>query len=197
MKSISLAALVASALAVPAFAGNIEPAPVETPIIAPAPPPAPIGVDWTGFYVGGQAGYGFGDVEGTDFDGFLGGLQAGYNYDFGSYVLGAEVDYNFGELDLDGDAGSIDQIGRFKVKAGYDAGRALIYGTAGAAFADADIGGDDLSDIGWTVGAGIDYLVTDNIIAGVEYLYHNFDDFDDSGSDVDANTIAAKVSYRF
>lgn len=199
MRKYLFASAAVFAVATPALAGNLAPAPVDQPVVAPvvAAPVAPIGVDWTGPYVGAQLGYGFGDAEGTDFDGIIGGGQVGYNYDFGKWVLGAEADYNFADLQLDGNAGSIDQLGRLKVKAGYEVGRALLYGTAGGAYAQAEIDGDDLDDFGWIAGAGVDYMVTDNVIAGVEYLYHGFDNFDDSGVDVDANTIAAKVSYKF
>lgn len=199
MKKYLVATAAIFAVATPALAGNLAPAPVDEPVVAPVPaaPVAPIGVDWTGLYAGAQLGYGFGDAEGTDFDGIVGGGQVGYNYDFGKWVLGAEADYNFADLSLDGVDGSIDQIGRLKAKAGYEVGKALLYGTAGGAYAEAEIDGEDFDDFGWVAGAGVDYMVTDNVIAGVEYLYHGFNNFDDSNADVDANTIAAKVSYKF
>ncbi len=198
MKRHLIALSAVFAATTPALAGNLAPAPVDAPVVAPAPVPvAPIGVDWTGPYVGAQLGYGFGDADGTDFDGVLGGVHAGYNYDLGNWVVGAELDYNFANLELDGSDDTIDQIGRLKAKAGYEIGQALLYGTAGGAYAEADVGGSTLSDFGWVAGAGVDYMVSDNIIAGVEYLYHGFDDFDDSGVDVDASTVAAKVSFKF
>jgi outer membrane immunogenic protein len=55
LTSVSVAALMtASILATPVFAADLPPAPEPIPISAP---------DWTGFYVGGHAGYGWGDVN--------------------------------------------------------------------------------------------------------------------------------------
>lgn len=204
MKYRILTTVAASCIAGSAFAGAYEPAPADTVVVAPAPAPvARVTPDWTGFYLGAQAGYGFGDAEAggveEDFDGFLGGVHAGYNHDFGQFVLGGEIDYNFAELEFD-DAPDvkIDQVARIKLKAGYDTGRALVYGAAGAAYANLDNGlGDDFNDWGWAVGAGVDVMVRRNISAGIEYMYHQFDDFDDQGVDVNANTLTARVSYHF
>lgn len=91
-----------------------------------APPP---GVTWTGFYVGLNAGYAWGDASlrskfgcpddfcaftspanldfvsalgtgGGSVDGFTGGIQAGYNWQRGNIVFGLEADFN--SLDLGG-----------------------------------------------------------------------------------------------
>ena len=68
---------------------------------------------WTGFYVGGNAGYGSGRLDSaydlsigglvstrivsdtTTPSGFIGGGQLGYNYQMGSVVLGAEADWQY------------------------------------------------------------------------------------------------------
>ncbi len=190
-----------TALAAPAFAGSpvFEPAPAPT--VAPVPvAAAPVGTDWTGFYGGAQLGYGFGSLDGVadeDLDGFIGGVMGGYNYDFGQFVLGAEVDYSLADLSFDVTDGEIDQVGRLKLRAGFDAGRALIYGTGGLAYANASIPGDDLNDTGYFIGAGVDYLITDRIFGGVEYLYHQFDDLDNSGIDAQVNTVSARLGFRF
>ena len=83
-----------------------------------APPPAPV-FSWTGFYVGGNAGYGWGQRVNTTYvapgglngfgdpdpisangsgsldpTGFVGGVQIGYNWQFApTWVLGIEVDF--------------------------------------------------------------------------------------------------------
>jgi outer membrane immunogenic protein len=79
-----------------------------------APLAAPSGYDWTGLYVGANAGYGIGRNPSTvGFPGFfgnpvpppesftqapagwLGGFQAGYNWQAGHLVLGAEGDWQW------------------------------------------------------------------------------------------------------
>ena len=77
----------------------------------------PLPYDWSGFYLGVNAGYGEADVHGVykeldadpgdtfavdgqgpfdlNLDGFVGGLQAGANWQNGKFVLGVEGDVNF------------------------------------------------------------------------------------------------------
>jgi len=122
--------------------------------------------NWTGFYAGGYAGYGWGKSTATDIgdrfgvpeyilgaqfsdhpDGFIGGGQAGYNYQSGNWVAGLEAD--FGYLGLKGSGVYPD--GTFfdtfvKTRASYDAtfrarfgvtnGPVLFYVTGGAILAD-------------------------------------------------------------
>ena len=83
------------------------------------------------------------------------------------------------------------------MRAGYDAGQTLIYAVGGWAYADAEIFGQDYSDNGWLVGAGVDYKFNTNMTIGGEVLYHSWDDFDDTGIDLDATTVAARVGYSF
>jgi outer membrane immunogenic protein len=88
--------------------------------ISKAPPAPPF--SWTGFYLGGNVGAGFGTTEtsvnvgpaitaltGTavaatvplsseTFNGFLGGVQAGYNWQAGVFVLGVEGDLDAASL---------------------------------------------------------------------------------------------------
>jgi outer membrane immunogenic protein len=101
------------ALALTAFGG---PEPMssgkEMKQVAPAPPECDF--TWTGFYFGGNAGYGWGNAD-TDFDplpdpatffdlnptslspdpsGFIGGGQLGFNWQWGKWlVLGIETDF--------------------------------------------------------------------------------------------------------
>lgn len=197
-----IAGAVAVGFAAPAFAGSYEPAPAEPVVVAPEPVQMAPASDWTGFYLGGQAGYlnGNADANGdsTDFDGFVGGIYGGYNHDFGKFVIGGEADYNWanGEFDANNDV-KVNQLARLKLRAGYDAGKLLPYIAGGAAYANVDADGTDYNDWGWALGAGVDYKVTDNWTAGVEYMYQKFDDFDDQGFDLTGNTIMARVGYSF
>lgn len=72
----------------------------KAPRLKPAPV-APVADDWSGLYLGGHAGYGWGSTgmlfpdtgvslsPGTS--GFVGGGQIGYQRQFGAWVLGVEV----------------------------------------------------------------------------------------------------------
>lgn len=91
------------------FGGSSAPA-------APLYAKASVGTGWTGFYVGGNAGYGIGHETGNEvfpfsFPGFSGaftaqsfslapagpaaGLQAGYNWQSGNWVTGLEGDWDW------------------------------------------------------------------------------------------------------
>jgi outer membrane immunogenic protein len=82
-----------------------------------APPPVVAAWNWSGFYIGGHGGYGWGrnsqtdvndpfftgkfpgfNVPGFDPKGFLGGVQAGANWQTGSIVAGLEGDISFADI---------------------------------------------------------------------------------------------------
>jgi outer membrane immunogenic protein len=120
MKSLTrfvIASCACSALALTAVAGP-EALPRDSSkdkevMAAPAPP----GCEWSGFYVGINAGGQFGHSENTDLgngtfgynaldqpwgyseSGFVGGAQIGYNFQFHWLVLGAEGDLGYMNLD--------------------------------------------------------------------------------------------------
>lgn len=181
-------------MAAPALAGSAD-APVPEPVISQAAPIVSVGTDWTGAYAGVSLGYGYGGDAADDADGEVYSVFGGYNYDFGDYVIGGELEY--GAAELSNGTVDVDEITRLKLKAGYDAGRALVYGVLGATYAETDISGSGFSDTGLTYGLGVDYAVTDSISAGVELLQTEFDEFSDSGADLSATTVGARVSFRF
>jgi opacity protein-like surface antigen len=190
--------LLTAVVAGPALAGGpiaVEPEPM---IAAPVAPVVP-STDWSGFYAGGQLGYG--DVDsnggGLDGNGFLGGIHGGYRWDFGQFVLGTELDYDTVDIGLGGDTGSLDDVTRVKLVGGADLGSSLLYATTGYAYATATAGPNSLSDDGWFYGAGLTYAINDQWTLGGELLQHNFDNFDGSGVDIDALTATARVGFRF
>jgi outer membrane immunogenic protein len=184
----------ATAMAGAAQAGSLQDPIVETPVAAPAPAPVYSG-DWTGFYTGLQLGYADVDGQGAN-DGSDNsyGFHAGYDYDFGSFVLGGELDYDKTDIDIGSGAGSVDSVARLKVKGGYDLGKTLIYGTAGVARADTSFG----NETGPFAGIGVAYKVTDRYTIGAELLEHRFSDVGGTaGNDVDATTFTVRGSMRF
>jgi outer membrane immunogenic protein len=111
-----LAAAAIVAVSTPALAADL---PVHTYTKAPAIA-APVS-GWTGWYVGGNVGYGWGKEDGNwgvlqstcapgeflfcpagaqsnRLNGALGGVQAGYNRQFGRYLAGVETDIQYSGL---------------------------------------------------------------------------------------------------
>lgn len=199
IRTSMLAAPLAMAAGMASAGGLAEPVIAPAPAPAPIPAPAPVrmGSDWTGFYAGGQIGYGQldSDALADDTEGLTYGAHAGYLYDLGNVVLGAELDINGTEIeDSDADI-ALDTVTRAKLRVGYDAGQFLPYITGGVAQARTS-GTLDETDTGAFGGIGLDYQVSDTIRVGGEVLQHQFEDFGDT-ADIDATTASARVSFRF
>ncbi|MCW3781188.1 outer membrane protein [Defluviimonas salinarum] len=195
IKAAFVGAVIAGGLAMPALAGGLAEPVVEAPIAPVAP--VVVGTDWTGFYVGGDLGYGDVSTTGEDGDGLMYGLRGGYDYDFGNWVLGGRLDYDWSDINLANNAGSVDSVWRLGARAGADLGRTLIYGIGGYTEADATVGGTSYSDDGWFLGIGADYLITDRWTVGAEILTHQYDNFGGTGTDVDATTASVTAGFRF
>ncbi|MGR3795044.1 outer membrane protein [Vannielia sp. SX4] len=197
MKKTIVAATLPALLALPAFAGNLDPVIVETPVAAPAPV-YDAGRDWSGGYVGLSFGTGSGEIDSaagsTDFDvNDNYGLYGGYLWDNGSLVYGGELAYS--SLSIGTDAGDADaDEWMLKGRLGYDAGNFLPYATAG--YSNLTVEGD--SGDGYVLGAGLEYAATESISVRGEYLNHQFNDFGDTdGLDVSHDTFSIGVSYNF
>jgi opacity protein-like surface antigen len=154
--------------------------------------PAPMGGDWTGAYGGLSLGNAWLNADNLDDSEMVYGVHGGYDYDFGLFVLGGELDYQTGD-NLALGATEVDDVVRLKARAGYDLGQTLVYGVLGAA----QVNTSDADDTGWVAGLGAEYKVTDNVSLGAEYLYHQFDDFDGTGVDIDADTLSLRANFRF
>ncbi|MEO3415488.1 outer membrane beta-barrel protein [Roseovarius sp. CAU 1744] len=151
--------------------------------------------DWTGPYAGAQLG--FADIDsnlpGVSGDGFIAGIVGGYDWDLGDWVVGLGADYDFADISL-GAAADLEEVWRIKFRGGYKIGQGLAYGTAGYANADTDTLGDD---DGFFIGAGYERLVAPNFSLGGEVLYHEFDNFSGTTTDIDATTVQVRGTFRF
>ncbi|KAB7615780.1 porin family protein [Amylibacter sp. SFDW26] len=188
--------LTATLVTGPAMAGSLATPPEEAPVFEPEPiAAAPTTPNWTGGYIGGQIGYGDvgSNTAGVDGDGAIGGIIAGYDYDFGNWVAGAGVDYDFAKIDVSPTA-ELENVLRLKLRSGYKIGQGLVYATAGYANADTNSLGDD---DGYFAGAGYEHILYDNFSIGGELLYHEFDNFNSSGIDLDATTLQVRGTFRF
>jgi outer membrane immunogenic protein len=129
--------------------------------------------------------------------GFLGGGQLGYNFQNGNFVYGIEAD--FGGMDTGAKGVFADPAtpartlvvkssggfyGDITGRGGVAVGNALIYAKGGFAFFTGDmsvrdafdgIGQDSGTFTGWTIGGGLEYLISPNWTIKAEYQFFDFD----------------------
>ncbi|CAN7643204.1 outer membrane protein [Aminobacter sp. LjRoot7] len=190
---------------------------------------------WTGGYIGGQIGYGFGNADyvyegssdydySNDPDGFLGGIYAGYNHQFANgVVLGLEADVAWGGLKdsalAPGDSEysattTIDLTGSARLRLGYAMDRLLPYVAGGVAFGKFNFDEYNLGDfyssadeslVGWTLGIGAEYALTDNWTLRGEYRYADYGTHDfitqpedeEYSADIRTHDVRFGVAYKF
>lgn len=181
--------------------------------------------DWSGLYLGAHAGYLRGTVDiredgiveaSGDISGGLAGLYAGYNVQMDNIVLGVEGDFGIGAV-----SGSGKQVppapaddytydlnwnGHLRARAGFAADQFLVYVAGGLAFASHTLSEDTSTDtqthVGWTLGVGGEYAVTESIAVRAEYLYDDYGsaDFmldDPYSADLRGHTVRVGVSVSF
>ncbi|MDM8344526.1 porin family protein [Pseudochrobactrum sp. sp1633] len=195
-KSLTLAASAAllftsSAMAADAVVYN-EPAPVVVDTFSWTG--GYIGVN--AGYAGGKFKTDFNELLGDlslkgNASGFIGGVQAGYNWQFDQAVVGIETDIQGSGVKSDFDVSvpggtlvnlgtKVSWFGTTRVRLGYTpVDRFMVYATGGVAYgkvktyANDYMGGSSQSDtkVGYTVGAGAEYAITNNVTLKTEYLY--------------------------
>lgn len=189
-----------------------------------SPAAAPITGEWAGLYVGGHLGASLGSLDITGIGTadasiaeFSGGLHAGYNIQSRHMVAGLEIDATW--LGAEGDTTRVgtaalntttDWLSSARVRLGFASGDLLYYATAGFALGDqtlivSDSGSSDTTSqtmVGYVVGGGIEYKLSDNISARVEGLYYGFGDeqidtwLGSANVDADIVTIRAGLSFQ-
>jgi outer membrane immunogenic protein len=149
---------------------------------------------WTGFYLGLNGGGGWGgstwDRTGSfDLSGGVIGGTVGFNWQTGPAVFGVE-----GDLDWSGVSGTTvtgcaagcttrnDWLGTLRGRAGYAFDRFLPYITGGLAFGDIQastpgFAGASQTNLGWTIGAGLEAAIVGNWSAKAEYLHVDLGSF--------------------
>jgi outer membrane immunogenic protein len=201
---------------------------------ADIPPPVYKGVrpvvayyNWTGFYAGINAGYGFGTsnwsispTANNKPTGFLVGGTLGYNYQVGSIVYGLEGDFDWSNVKDTVDCApgvtcgtSSNWLATFRGRIGYAFDRWLPYITGGGAYGNVKAtvsapiagltGSSSSSQFGWTFGAGLEYAFLGNWTAKIEYLYVDLGSFDTGPAPVvnnvsfKENIVRAGLNYKF
>lgn len=162
-----------------------------------------------------------------DVNGWLGGFYAGYNQQFSNnLVLGLDADvtrygadefiqYAVPGVTFPPQSGVNYKLkwgGAARLRAGYAMDRWMPYLAGGVAFAAADFTSrydgqitahNDMTMTGWTVGGGVDYALTDKIIARAEYRYTDFGDFDlkageqNGRGQIKGSDLRLGIAYKF
>lgn len=132
-----------------------------------------------------------------DASGLLAGVQAGYNVQMGNVVAGIEASGSVADIDGYAKCASnaltsrsfscrdtINSMGLLAARLGWATGDLLVYGKAGAAWADATSTLQPTAETisvstsgtrwGWMVGAGLEYALGGNLSAFAEYNHIDF-----------------------
>jgi outer membrane immunogenic protein len=190
MKRIALIAavgLLVFATAAPAISADSRRPAYKSPVyVAP--------FTWSGFYVGINGSYGWGNASFTDSvlgsstakaTGYLEGATIGYNLQTGSWVWGVEGDFDFStvkgaESTVCAPTPGCEMRNRWlstgRGRIGYAFDRFLVYGTGGAAYGELKFtnpggGSETKSKLGWTLGAGVERALMGAWSIKAEYLY--------------------------
>lgn len=175
----------------------------------------------TGVYAGALLGYSIDQLDtASDFkitsDGLFGGAMIGFQVDGGPVVYGIEADIGLKNVSASASDGeysvkaSSDYLGSVRARLGLDAGPAIIYGTAGLAYTNAELSlsgpeNAKADDNVWGVvyGAGIDLNMTANTFVRLEALQYQFDDvtFNFAGgsasTDLNQSVVRAGLGFKF
>lgn len=158
-------------------------------------------------------------------DGWTAGLQGGANYEFKNHlVVGLEAEISDADVsdtiydtlsDAHGRPGntiktSSDYACTVRARLGYAVGRFLPYITAGGAGADAKVSATDgflsQSDfqLGWTVGAGLEYAINQHWRIRAEYLHIDLGNHTwfggqlwQSSSSLTSEAVRLGINYKF
>ncbi|MGX4772212.1 outer membrane protein [Bradyrhizobium guangdongense] len=174
-------------------------------------PPSPPIASWTGWYVGTHLGSGWG-YDGwrsgsgvlaplTPFfgeassGGAIAGAQIGYNKQFGRWVLGAEADASFADLQGIAECANglwlcrtrTNALGTATARLGLTVDQFLLYGKGGLGWAHEQFAmlpypsfgipnqfSGDAMRLGWTAGLGLEYAFSPALSAKVEYDWLDF-----------------------
>jgi len=184
-----------------------------------APPPAiPIYLsDWAGFYIGINGGGGWSHttfdftpaLNSTASGGVFGG-HAGYNWQYGSVVAGAEVDFDGADIKKTalGVEQKTNELASTRARVGYVfVPSFLAYASGGVGFGHTQIStpgflSDEVNQFGWVAGAGLEYKLLDHLLLRAEYLHYDFakteapnvvgDNFRDT-----VDVVRGGLSYKF
>ncbi len=182
-KSLALAAAIVAPVTVPAFAADaIRPQPVVPEPVAETTPVKNWEGGYTGIYLGGASNILKSDLlDGSARNNNVKlGAYAGWNFQNDNFVYGVEGDAGLNNMKFN--SGNIKARGGFdgslRARLGYDMGTFMPYVTAGLAgtqlkFTDG-VNSAKKFRVGYTLGAGAETMLTENISARLEYRFSDF-----------------------
>ena len=218
----SVAAL--ALLAVP-FAAQAADVPIKAPHYKSPPQSVVSYYNWTGFYAGVNGGYAWGSSNWSDPaasikpKGALIGGTLGYNWQSGAIVYGLEGDFDWADVSASVACAGVltcetssSWLATFRGRVGYAFDRWLPYITGGGAYgrvkatvsaAGVDLASAASSQLGWTIGGGLEYAFMGNWSAKLEYLYVDLGSFDTGPAPIvnnvsfKENIVRAGLNYKF
>lgn len=158
------------------------------------------GINWAGFYVGIQGGYGWGDTSHNfsglnagewDTRGGVFGVSWGTNWQTGNWVYGFASDFSFSSIDGSFNGAGcatgvcftdIRNLSTSRVRLGYAMDNRLIYVTGGLAYGTVHAGIRNSADedketrFGWALGAGLEWAFAPRWSLRAEYLHVDLGD---------------------
>lgn len=178
--------------------------------------------NWDGLFLGAFAGYGWGTLDDStnsgltltnnelDVKGWQVGVTAGANFTVSEAIVAGLVG-DIAWSNVSGTEGTstydVNWTGSLRGRLGFDGGAFLPYVTGGVAFANAtanDNGTEDTqTHIGWTVGAGVEFAVADNVSLDLQYRYTDYGAKDyalapnPTELSLTSHAVTAGVNFRF
>ena len=170
------------------------------------------------------SGTDFDDSINLNANGFVGGAQIGYNYQIDQVVLGVEADFQGSNAKAEFAATALDEdelmavrmgtklnwYGTVRARLGVTAtDRFMAYATGGLAYGRTTsyINGDAFDEAiresvkktkaGWTIGAGAEYAITDNVTFKTEYLYTDLGKSNLFNGEIDGDTVNINRKFNF
>lgn len=221
MKRISIALLASVAGFTLISAASAADLIIQEPVIVD-PGYVNLGGNWDGAYIGAFAGYGWGTVSDEDLllgltdpeldlTGWVLGINAGADFTIAeALVVGIVGDVAWSNITGE-EAGvlayDVNWVGSLRGRLGFDGGAFLPYVTGGLAFANATATDPGFSDtqthIGWTVGAGVEFAVADNVSVDLQYRYTDYGskDYaltpDPTALSLTSHAVTAGLNFRF
>jgi outer membrane immunogenic protein len=215
MKRVLLSGVALAALLGPAAAADLP----RRDVVTKAPAYVATMYNWTGPYIGLNAGGGWGRSSFSapfatgsfDTSGGVVGGTLGYNWQVGQGVFGLETDLDWSNIRGSTACGGTScetrnsWLGTLRGRVGFAMDRMMPYVTGGLAYGDirtnvAGIGSATSTKTGWTLGGGVEFALAAPWTAKLEYLYADLGNgggVGGSSASVRTNILRAGINYRF